>query len=908
MFRFFCLFLGGFLRVLLSLRYRIQVKNIQAIFDAGYHKKGGVLFLPNHPAEVDPLILNTLLMNKFRPRPLVIEYFYHLKGAHFFMKWVRAFPIPNFEVSTNTWKIKQIEKTFENVSKAIRRGDNFLIYPSGQLKSGGSEVIGGSSFVHRILKVCPDVKIVLIRTTGLWGSTFSRAITGRSPDFWKVLLHGFKILLKNGFFFTPRRDVTVEFSLASHDFPYRGARIDLNRYLENWYNQYRTDAGHITDKEPLKFVSFSRFSEDIPQIIRQEKNQRRGEKIQVPEAVRKQVFQELSRLSSLSLTEINDDSDLAKDLALDSLDYANIQVFLDERYDVSTIVPERMQTVADLFSFIIEGKPKGESVDFTDPKLSRWPEETFRPAIHFLKGETIQEVFLNTCDRMKKNWACGDELTKFLTYRQFKMSVIVLAQQFEKMPDLYIGILLPSSVGAFILVLAILMARKIPVMLNWTAGARSLNFADELLGLQTVFSARRFLERVDSLELGSIEDKLILMEDFRKKLSFWDKFKGLYLGRKNKSVLMKRFKLNRVQREDPAVILFTSGTETYPKAVPLSHHNLITNQNAALESVKINRDDILLGVLPPFHSFGFSVAGLFPLLSGVRVFFSPDPTDSYKMARDCDLRGITLLCSAPSFYQNLFRVATPHQLRSVRIFVSGAEKAPKELFDSVKKLKGNPFLVEGYGITECSPIVTICRLGQPSKGVGQPLPNIDLCIIDPQTEQRLSNHEEGEVCIKGPSVFSGYMGEGEIQNPFVEIEGKKWYRSGDLGSIDADGSLLYKGRIKRFVKIAGEMVSLGALEEELVRVAKEKRWISKDEQVPQLAIGVMERESDKPLLTLFTTFDVSSQQVNRILRDLGFGRIVKIQDVRRIPEIPMTGTGKVQLRRINQMVKETSFN
>lgn len=887
------------LRRILSLRYRIEVKGLEALGEL----REGILFLPNHPAEIDPLILSALLAPRFHPRPVVIEHFYYLSGAHFFMKWVRALPMPNFEMSANKWKIRQVEKSLETVQDCLKQGDNFLIYPSGHLKCDGKERVGGNSFVHRVLEMHPETHIVLVRTTGLWGSLFSRAVTGKSPDFWKALVQGAKILLKNGIFFAPRRQVTVEFSCALEDFPRAGSRMEQNRYLENWYNQYRDSQGHLTDKEPLTRVSFSRFSEDLPVIHKQEKEETPRKKVEIPEAIRKDVLGELAKLSGMQASEIHEGMHLSMDLGLDSLDVAGIQAFLDQRYDVEAIVPEQMRTVADLFELIVEGKMKRQTVDEGSGKGAKWPEEAFRPAVHFPKGETIQEVFLNACNRMKKSIACGDDVSGILSYPKLKLAVMVLARKFEALPDHYVGVLLPSSVGAYVIILAILMAGKVPVVCNWTAGARSLNFAHDLLGLQTVFSSRRFLERVDSLDLGALEDTIVLMEEFRQSLSFWDKLSGAFLARKNVRALIKRLGLKKVRPEEPAVILFTSGTETYPKAVPLSHRNLIANQKAALSVVKINRDDTLLGILPPFHSFGFSVTGLLPLLSGLKVFFSPDPTDSHMMARDCELRKITLLCCAPSFYRNLFRVATPRQLKSVRMFVSGAEKAPPELFESVKKLGEDRILIEGYGITECSPIVTLCRPECSPKGVGQPLPGISLCVIHPETGERLGEEDQGEVCIRGPNVFEGYMGK-DVPNPFIEIEGEKWYRSGDLGRLDADGFLLFEGRIKRFVKIGGEMVSLGALEDELTHHAKKQGWIPENEETPQLAVGAVEKEVDKPVLVLFTTFPVSEKEINQALRDSGFGRIVKIQEVRQIPEIPMTGTGKVQFRRINEMINE----
>ena len=235
----------------------------------------------------------------------------------------------------------------------------------------------------------------------------------------------------------------------------------------------------------------------------------------------------------------------------------------------------------------------------------------------------------------------------------------------------------------------------------------------------------------------------------------------------------------------------------------------------------------------------------------MRVFYAPDPTDTHAMARDTFYRKITVLCCAPSFYRNLFRIATPRQLKSVRLFVAGAEKTGPELFEHVKRLGGNKELLEGYGITECSPMVTISPYGKPPKGVGQPLPNIELCVIHPETEERIPDDQQGEICIRGPNVFKGYLGK-DASNPFIEIDGKKWYRSGDLGHLDADGTLMLGGRLKRFVKIGGEMISLVAIEDELTKYARKKGLIKAEAEEPQLTVGV--KEGDKPALILLTNF------------------------------------------------------
>lgn len=210
-------------------------------------------------------------------------------------------------------------------------------------------------------------------------------------------------------------------------------------------------------------------------------------------------------------------------------------------------------------------------------------------------------------------------------------------------------------------------------------------------------------------------------------------------------------------------------------------------------------------------------------------------------------------------------------------------------------------MLEGYGITECSPIVTLTRPKKPRRGVGQPLPGIELCIVSPETCEVMLPGQEGEICIYGPNVFKGYIG--TDKSPFIELDGRRWYLSGDRGHLEPDGSLMLSGRLKRFVKIGGEMVSLGGLEEELLKMAQEKKWIGTvKEDAPPLAVAVLEKNSEKPLMILFSTFDVSKDEINQALLDKGYSTLVKIADVRKVPQIPVTGAGKTHYHALDEML------
>jgi len=312
----------------------------------------------------------------------------------------------------------------------------------------------------------------------------------------------------------------------------------------------------------------------------------------------------------------------------------------------------------------------------------------------------------------------------------------------------------------------------------------------------------------------------------------------------------------------------------------------------------LTKEDVFYSVLPPFHSFGFSVTGLLPLLSGAKTCYAPDPTKARSMATDIQEWRGTIFCCAPTFIRALLHVAKEGQLDSLRLVVSGAEKAPQELFEELKERK--IVFLEGYGVSECSPVVSTDLPHKPHKGVGYPIREVEICVIDPKQGTPLQAGQEGEVCIGGPGVFNGYIG--TDKDPFITIDGKRWYRSGDRGCLDSDGALILTGRMSRFVKIGGEMVSLGGLEEDLLNICRNEGWLPVKAELPQLAIGVKDREGEKPLVVLFAIVDLNRDELNRALKELGHGAIVKISEARKVDSIPVTATGKVQYHALDDLV------
>ncbi len=888
-FRVFC-FLG---RILLSLRYKIEIKGKEKLTKEMLHKKGGVLFLPNHPAHIDPLFVVAYFWPKFFMRPLVIDYMYRLPGIHFLMKQIRALPIPNFESSINEFKLKQAEESLKEIEEGLKRGDSFLLYPSGRIKETSKEVVGGASATHSLLQKIPETNVVLVRTTGLWGSIFSRALTHKSPPVYKNILHSLWILAKNIFLFTPRRKVILELEVNPVDFPWDGSRIELNRFLEGWYNRYPVEEeGMRLSEEKLTLISHSIWRKELPKVLPPPSKKRKNTEVSIPVEVKKSIYQELAVLSHKKAKEIEEEDSLALDLGLDSLNIAHLIAFLSDHFSVKGVFPENLSTVRDVLEAAVQNKEEQREEEET---AFGWPKEKNRPFAEAPVTKTIYESFLRSCDRMKGFSAVSDDLVGVLTYSRLKIAVFALAESLKEMPGEYVAIMLPASVGAYISILATLFAGKVPVMLNWTLGAKYLNETVRQTHSEIVISSWRFLEKLSYVEFGEITPKIRFLEDIKRKISIKQKLKALFFTKLPTKVFLWWRGFSSVKEDDPCVILFTSGTETIPKGVPLSHKNILSDENGAMQCVRLSQEDILLGILPPFHSFGFSVAGLFPILAGVRVAFSPDPTDSFSLVKAIQKWKATVICSAPSFLKALLHIAKPKELKTLRLFVTGAEKTPEELYKKVYALGEDKVLVEGYGITECSPILTLNRPNLPPKGVGQPIPGVEFCVIHPETKELLDKSQEGELCVKGPNVFGGYLG--DVPSPFIQIKGETWYRTGDLGHFDEKGNLILSGRLKRFTKLGGEMISLGGLEATISQAypAKEEKY--------NFAVCAYEKEGEAPYLTLFTTENLSEKEINHTLKKKGFSRLVKIQKVVQLAEIPITGTGKIDYRKLQGMLE-----
>ena len=285
------------------------------------------------------------------------------------------------------------------------------------------------------------------------------------------------------------------------------------------------------------------------------------------------------------------------------------------------------------------------------------------------------------------------------------------------------------------------------------------------------------------------------------------------------------------------------------------------------------------------------------LVLGLRVVHHADPTDSSGLVRTIAAYRPTLLFSTPTFLGYMLARATPQDFASLRIIVTGAEKCPEAVRATCAKVAPQAEILEGYGITECSPVVSSNVPGRSKAGtVGPPLDGVDVLVVDPETYQPVADGETGLLLVTGDSIFSGYLNHSGLQ-PFVEHDGQRWFNTGDLAALDEDGYIIFRGRLKRFLKAGGEMISLPALEEPLAR------RFPPNEAGPQVAVEGIETPAGRRIV-LFTTIDISTREANAILSESGFRGVMRIDQAQRIDRIPVLGSGKTDYKVLRQLVIE----
>lgn len=867
-------------RELLRLRYQVEVRGLDEVAARG---RTGILFLPNHPALIDPVILMTRLYPQFRPRPLADQDQVNRPGVRWLAGQIQTITIPDPAVYGEASR-KAVEEGVETCIQALKSGSNLLLYPSGHIARQRYENLAGASAVETILARLPEVRVVLVRTRGLWGSSFSRA-AGSAPALGKVMKKAVRSLLANGLFFSPRRKVDIVMSEPS-DFPRGAGRAVMNRYLEGVYNQ---------DAPPAWYVPYTRWEKGAAREMAEPvKQMSQADLDEVPAATRDLVIQHLQKLSGRSSIRVEES--LSRDLNLDSLSMVDLGLWVESEFGFAVGDSAAMETVGDLL-LAARGHVAAHGKVELKPIPPSWfsvaagvPDRATLPP-----GDTLASVFLAQAALGPDRVVLADQTSGVKSYRDIITGILALRPQIERLPGKYIGIMLPASAGAGVLYLATLFSGKIPVMVNWTVGVRNMTHSLDLLGVKAVLTAGLVVQKIEaqSGSLGELKSRFVLMEQLGARIGAGDKLHA-WLGAR----WGWRRKLAAVAIHDTAVVLFTSGSESTPKAVPLTHANLLTNMRDLCVVFKFRPTDRLVGILPPFHSFGLSCTMLFPLCSGIPVAYHPNPTEGAILARLIEAYRITMLVGTPTFLNGILRSVKRHELDSLRAVISGAEKCPEQTYEWVKRQWPHLKLIEGYGITECSPVVSANDENDLKPGtIGKVLPSVEAVIQDIETGRSAPAGSAGLLLVRGPSIFGGYLNY-EGASPFVEFEGKGWYCTGDLVKRQADGTLIFAGRLKRFVKLGGEMVSLPAIEEVLGR-----HYGTPADDKPILALEATPVELN-PELVLFTTRDLDREDVNNQIKAAGLSPIHNIRMIHKIGEIPVLGTGKTDYRALKGRLQD----
>lgn len=519
---------------------------------------------------------------------------------------------------------------------------------------------------------------------------------------------------------------------------------------------------------------------------------------------------------------------------------------------------------------------------------------------------SLGRAFVQTARAHPAKLAIADTMGAELSFGEVLLRTAGLARVLgrELGPEPYVGVFLPPSAGAAIANLAVTLLGKIPVNLNYTAGQAAVDAAVAQCGIQTVLASRRALEKL-GLSPGGTP---LLLEDVPRKLTKADKAWTWAVARAVPTGMLGAF-LPGLRGESPATtatVIFTSGSTGEPKGVVLSHGNVLSNVHQIQSQLQLHENEVILGVLPLFHSFGYTVTLWTAVCLGKTVVYHFNPTDARIVGSLCEKYGVTMLAASPTFMGFYLRKCGREQFQTVRLPILGAEKLQPEIAQAIRdKLGIEP--LEGYGCTETGPVVAV-NVPDPKRTpdgrvvpgnrpgtVGQPVPGTAVRTTDTDTGAPLPRGAEGMVHVKGPQIMQGYLNRPDMTAPVLK---DGWYCTGDVGRLDADGFLAITGRLSRFSKIGGEMVGHQAVESAVLSASG-----GPDDRV--VIVGVPDLKRGERLVVFYTELATPPDELYRRLVASPISRlsIPSAEDFVKVEEFPIRGT-KVDLQEVNRRARE----
>lgn len=453
----------------------------------------------------------------------------------------------------------------------------------------------------------------------------------------------------------------------------------------------------------------------------------------------------------------------------------------------------------------------------------------------------------------------------------------------------FVGVLLPNVATTVSLLFGMFAMRRVPAMLNYTAGAENLQRACRLANLRVVITSRAFIEKA---RLRAVVDRLegvrlVYLEDLRQQFGLRDKLWLVAWAR-----WFPRAVMRPVRPEEPAVVVFTSGSEGKPKGVAISHDAILANTDQARAVIEFAPKDKFMSALPLFHMFGLTIGVFLPLLHGSRVFLYTSPLHYRVIPELIYEYDCTVLFASSTFLGNYAKYAHPFDFSSLRLVVAGAEK----LADEVRKLYLEKFgirILEGYGVTETAPVVSVnTPMAARTGTTGEIFPGVEYRI------EPVPGIEDGGILhVRGPNVMLGYLSEtrpGTIE-PVRSIFGEGWYSTGDVASVDEAGVITIRGRVKRFAKVAGEMVSLELVE----RIA-----LAASPDCEHAATAVSEPGRGETIVLFTEDAHLRREGLQQAARDLGAPELAIPRRLIHVDEVPLLGSGKKDYVTLNRMANE----
>jgi len=519
--------------------------------------------------------------------------------------------------------------------------------------------------------------------------------------------------------------------------------------------------------------------------------------------------------------------------------------------------------------------------------------------------QTISRAFIHTARRHPFRFAMADGRTPRMNYFSALTKSVFLARRLRKhwKDQPMVGLFLPPSIPGALANYAAMLMGKVPVNLNYTVSRESLESCAKQCELKTVITSELFLEKVKVEPPGEV----IYAEDLAANPGFFERLAAMFGALFLPSGLLQKYcgAARKTTLDDTATVIFSSGSTGEPKGVILSHFNIASNVAQLMQVFMLNKADRILGILPFFHSFGFTGTLCLPAASGIGAVFHPSPLDSRAIGALVGQHSVTMLLATPTFLNAYTRRCTPEDFGSLRIVMAGAEKLPDRISIAFEDQFGIRPL-EGYGCTECSPVVAVNtpdfraaqfrQVGAKRGTIGHPLPGIAIRIVDPETGDLRGVGESGLLLVRGPNIMRGYLNRPEKT---AEVLKDGWYNTGDIATVDEDGFLRITDRLSRFSKIGGEMVPHIKVEEKLQEIAQAS------EQV--FAVTAIPDEKKGERLIVLTT--LSEENLAATLEGFAKTDLPALWKPRadhfvRIEALPYLGTGKLDLRRLRELAFE----